>query len=213
MARQARAEATRGAIVQAAGLVFARTSYAAATLTQVIAQAGVTQGSLYFHFDSKQDLALEVVRLQHERSIAVGMNFLAGDGPGLDALVELSSALAHQMKTDPIVTGGLRLTTESPELFPEYVKEPYTDWISTGEALIRRAQDDGDIALSLDAHSWAGVVIACFTGVQVVSQAMSRWDDLFPRLELMWHALLPSMVSGRRAGDVAELAALSRSKM
>ena len=210
MVKQARAQVTRDAIVQAAGVIFSKTAYSAATLTDIISLAGVTQGSLYFHFDSKLDLALEVVKLQHAKSIALGETYVASASPGLETMVTLSSALAHQMTTDPIVRGGLRLTTESPELFPEYVQEPYTDWISACEQLLGRAAREGDISERNDIGTLAGVVIASFTGVQVVSQAMTKWADLDSRLEVMWQVLLPAIVAEHRLGDVPEIAALSR---
>jgi TetR/AcrR family transcriptional repressor of uid operon len=210
MVKQARAQVTRETIVQSAGAVFARTVYSSAPLSEIIAEAGVTQGSLYFHFDSKQALALEVVKQQHEKSITLGSGFISSTAPGIDAMVMLSSALAHQMTTDVIVRGGLRLTTEFPELFPEYVQEPYSDWISTCELLLRRASEEGDLSDRHDIPALAAVIISSFTGIQVVSQAATQWADLHDRLEAMWIVLLPAIVSERRMADITRLASLSQ---
>ncbi|MEX1077831.1 MAG: ScbR family autoregulator-binding transcription factor [Homoserinimonas sp.] len=208
MARQARAEVTREALVHAAGTVFSRTTYANATLAEVIADAGVTQGALYFHFESKHALALEVIRRQHETSIRAGQRFLEGGNRGLEAMVLLSAELARQITTEPIVRGGLRLSTESAELFGEHASRPYTDWITAAEGFLTQATEDGDMPSTIEVSIVARFVISAFTGVQVVSQATTGWADLYDRLEEMWAIVLPSIAVPERRTDLERLPAL-----
>lgn len=201
MVRQARAELTREALVRSAGMVFSRKTYASATLADVIADAGVTQGALYFHFESKHALALEVIRRQHEKSIGAGQRFLNDGARGLEGMVLLSVELARQITSDPIVQGGLRLSTESADVFGEQSSRPYTDWISAAEGFSRQAVEDGDVVATSDARAIARFVISAFTGVQVVSQATTSWSDLYERLEEMWAMVLPAIaVPERRPG-------------
>ncbi|PDQ34105.1 MAG: hypothetical protein B5766_12785 [Candidatus Lumbricidophila eiseniae] len=61
MAEQARALATREKIVESAAQLFSTTNYHVATMAGLAHAAGVTQGALYFHFDSKVALAQEIV--------------------------------------------------------------------------------------------------------------------------------------------------------
>ena len=57
MARQAeRLEATRGAIVRAASALFGRDGYAATSVDEIAAAAGVAKGAIYHHFKSKARL-------------------------------------------------------------------------------------------------------------------------------------------------------------
>jgi AcrR family transcriptional regulator len=57
MARQAeRLEATRGAIVTAASRLFGVEGYAATTIDEIAASAGVAKGAVYHHFTSKERL-------------------------------------------------------------------------------------------------------------------------------------------------------------
>ncbi|MHA6668488.1 ScbR family autoregulator-binding transcription factor [Homoserinimonas sp. A447] len=210
MVRQARAEVTREALIRSAGAVFSRTTYASATLADVISEAGVTQGALYFHFESKHALALEVIRRQHETSINSGRIFLEGEVRGLEAMVLLSVELARQITTDPIVRGGLRLSTESAELFGEHASGPYTDWIAAADLFLRQAADDGDVDQSTDFPAVARFVISAFTGVQVVSQATTGWADLNERLEEMWAIVLPAIARPEKRGGLERLPALVR---
>ena len=59
--RQARALATRGAILTAAAEEFAGSSYHEASLSRILERSKVTKGALYFHFVSKESIALAVV--------------------------------------------------------------------------------------------------------------------------------------------------------
>jgi AcrR family transcriptional regulator len=58
--REAQGDATRLALVTAARELFGENGYAATSLDEVAARAGVTKGALYHHFGGKADLFLEV---------------------------------------------------------------------------------------------------------------------------------------------------------
>jgi len=49
-------EDTRNALVHAARLLFSSKGYADSSIEEIVASAGVTRGSLYHHFSSKEDL-------------------------------------------------------------------------------------------------------------------------------------------------------------
>ena len=193
MAKQARGQATRELILQAAGTVFSVQTYAQATLGDVLREAGVTQGALYFHFDSKKALAQEVIDRQHQLFIESGRALLDSPTRGLPAMILLCKQLASQITTVPLIRAGLRLSTESADVFAETARQPYQDWIDTCETLIAQAITEGDIDPKHDTARLAAFVIASFTGVQLLSQARTQWCDIFDRLEEMWEILLPGL--------------------
>ncbi|HTP07790.1 MAG TPA: TetR family transcriptional regulator, partial [Anaerolineae bacterium] len=57
---QQRAEETRSHILDAAGELFAEHGYAATSVADICAWAGVTKGAFYHHFKSKQSVFLEL---------------------------------------------------------------------------------------------------------------------------------------------------------
>lgn len=137
--KQQRAIATREALVLSASRVFAAGGYRAATLSQISAEADVTQGALYFHFRSKKDLAAEVIRQQHDLSIAVGKSCLENCSKGIEGMVLLSGALAAQMQSNPVVQAGLRLSTESASDLADASVAPYSEWIATSRLFFEKA--------------------------------------------------------------------------
>jgi AcrR family transcriptional regulator len=206
--KQQRAIATREALVLSASRVFAAVGYRAATLSQITADADVTQGALYFHFRSKQDIAAEVIRQQHQLSIAVGQSALESSDSGIEGMVVLSGALATQLQSNTIVQAGLRLSTESAADLPAASVAPYVEWIATSRLFLEKAAAQGELVTDLDPGMAAEVIISSFSGTQFVSVSLSGGVDLLDRLVHMWTVLLPALVgpdSAQLIGRVPEL--------
>src|SRR4029450_571371 len=68
-----RGEQSRRAILDAAAPIFREHGYSAASLNQIIEASGLTKGGFYFHFPSKQALALAVLA-DHQRRWIDEMN-------------------------------------------------------------------------------------------------------------------------------------------
>jgi AcrR family transcriptional regulator len=68
-----RGNRSRRAILDAALPIFARDDYTAASLNQIIAASGLTKGGFYFHFPSKQALALAVIEDQRQGLLKRGV--------------------------------------------------------------------------------------------------------------------------------------------
>lgn len=66
MAQQERSARTRAAILRAGAEVFAELGFAGASVSKITRRANLTLGALYFHFESKEHLAREIVRAQPE---------------------------------------------------------------------------------------------------------------------------------------------------
>ena len=60
---------TRERILAAAGHVFARKGYQAASLDEVASAAGMTKGAIYWHFRSKSDLFFALLDYKFEQNI------------------------------------------------------------------------------------------------------------------------------------------------
>ena len=61
---------TRQRIIASAATVFARKGYHGASLDQVAADAGLTKGAVYWHFQSKSDLFLALLDARFQRDMS-----------------------------------------------------------------------------------------------------------------------------------------------
>lgn len=197
MTKQARAVETRAAIILAAADVFGALGFGGASMADICVASGLTKGALYFHFESKEALALAVIDAQHERAIALGGDLLHSDQPGLHVLMRLTFELGRQVRDDTVSRAGIRLTMESSSLSTPVVT-PYEEWMAACELLLRRAILDGDVRDDLDVAAAAHFISPAFTGVQVVSGVLTGRADLMQRLVEMWSFVLPGLAVPER---------------
>ena len=207
MAPQARALATREAILRGAAIVFERLGYGNASLADVVQEAAVTKGALYFHFGSKDELAQAVIAEQNRLSQLSGQAIVALGRPALETMILLCADLGRQLVHDPVVQAGIRLTTEAAS-FPPSVLEPHREWLVVFENLIRRAVEEGDLRADIAPDVLARFIIPAFTGVQLVSAVFTTRQDLLTRIREMWEILLPSIAAGDRYEHLRSLPAL-----
>ena len=158
-----RGEHSRRAILDAALPVFRTDGYAAASLNQIIEASGLTKGGFYFHFPSKQALALAVLADHQERAVArvrqeigsheravdrlfatprvIARHTEAGDGPA--ALRKLTEELARDPDLRDVVCGSIRV------------------WIEDAAKQFRAAQAEGSVRDDIDAATFAEVAANC----------------------------------------------------
>ena len=204
---QQRARATRESILAGAAAVFEEQGYGTASLARVAERASVTKGALYFHFSSKDELARAVIAAQHGHAQQRSAVILDEGHPPLDAMIILCREFGRDLISEPIVRAGVRLTFEAPA-FGQDVAGPYRDWVATMQALTEAAKDGGWLRPGVDPPAFARLLVASFTGVQMVSNILTGRQDVMQRIEEMWAALLPGILSPERLGDADRLAAL-----
>ncbi|PTR25001.1 TetR family transcriptional regulator [Rhodococcus sp. OK519] len=196
MLKQERAIATRKEIVRAAATRFDETGYERASLAEIVELSGFTKGALYFHFKSKDDLAAAIIDEQHAISMNAVTAIRATNAPALEQVVMLSYEMGREITEDPVVRAGIRLTLEmSAEAGPS---TPYQDWIEGLRHVFGAAIEEGDVSDTLDPAELARYFVAAFTGVQLVSNVLTRREDLGARLDQMLLFILSAIVAPRR---------------
>ena len=200
--RQARALATRDAILDAAALEFTRHGYHAASLSQVIERSGVTKGALYFHFASKQDMALAILV---EMEQAYRGLVAATAGLGLDPLreaVHLARGVQDVLER-PRVAAGERICGEA-GLGPDWATFTPRFWEQVFTGLFRRAAADGLLREGVAPESLARHVMDFSGGSFRASLAVSGLADLAERVRfnfevMLAHGAVPAWLEGWRA--------------
>src|SRR6266508_6818251 len=88
--RAEKREANRARILRAARTVFGARGFHAATIEEIAEEAGLSNGAIYYNFDSKGDLFLELLdermeeRVRHMRRTLTGKVKADGRDVGLD---------------------------------------------------------------------------------------------------------------------------------
>ncbi len=99
--REQQREERRRQILEAALAVFTRKGFNAAKVSDVAAQAGVSQGTIYWYFDSKEDLLQEALLFFFEnldQEIVSTLERETTAGGRLQVLIQSMAALADEAK-------------------------------------------------------------------------------------------------------------------
>ncbi|MDH6129597.1 ScbR family autoregulator-binding transcription factor [Kitasatospora sp. GP82] len=186
--KQERAIRTRWLILEAAAEVFDRCGYSGAAITKIMEQASTTQGAMYFHFKSKEDLARAVIVHQADRLD------LPKSPKGMQQLVDLTLYLAVELRHNVLLRAGVRLAVEQEESgLSEY--SVYEWWIEQFSKELVVARERGELLPNVDEWGFARLLVASFTGSQVMSQIATCRMDLPERIAQLWRYLLPGVAT------------------
>lgn len=200
--KQARAHVTRRTILETAAAAFADGGLAGTSLNDLVRSSGLTKGAFYFHFASKEELALATFRLKQEQLLE-GMAAAVQPGrPALERLIAMLDARVELLDEDPSLRCVLRLGQElrigaDPDSeyagFQETAIEVITDLLSEGCR-------DGSVRRDIDPSAEAETVFAAILGIDALSELLSGGDDLTLRnqqlVSLLRRALEPVFDSG-----------------
>lgn len=138
-ARQRRKSARPGELSAAALALFVEKGFAATRLEEIAARAGVSKGTLYLYFDSKEALFTAAIRdgiVPQLESAAARMGALQDDPEGM--LREILSACWSQIGSSEF--GGIpKVMIAEAKNFPEVARFYYEHVIMPGRLLVEHA--------------------------------------------------------------------------
>ena len=161
---------TRRRIIEAARELFNERGYSGTSMNDLIAAAGLTKGGFYFHFASKSEVAVEVVRSGQEQ-LRAGVFAAAGEYErASDQIAAMVRALVASLESKR--AGGMaaleRLCTELrlDGVDDPAVVQPLAAWVVATADLFRRAQEEGDMSTDVDADAAAQLAVGAFCGLE-----------------------------------------------
>ena len=149
-----KSDRTRTSILDAAARLFARRGYADTNLSDIAAEAGMKAGSLYYHFESKEDLVYEVFRygvahsFEHTRAEVERRGSRASAVERLRAAIQAHLDSLHSL--GDYATAGLRIVEQAPKAIR---RKQYANQRRYGEywhELLAQAQSEGGLPPGLD---------------------------------------------------------------
>ncbi|MGX1273018.1 ScbR family autoregulator-binding transcription factor [Streptomyces phaeoluteigriseus] len=187
MAKQERAIRTRRAIVEAAGAVFDEHGYTSTTIAMVLERAQVTKGALYFHFASKEALAQAVLNEQ------VPFGAVPPQPCKLQEIIDMTFVVARRLRENALLRGSVRLAVDQETPSGVDHGEPFRQWAQALTELLELASRRGELLPTVKPAETVDLLVGTFTGVQLMSRALTDRADLGDRLAVMWAHILPSI--------------------
>ena len=138
----------RAQILQAAATVFARSGVDGARMDDIVAESGLSKGSLYWYFDSKQEIVTalvdEVLRAEYEQL----KTLVVGPGTTLDRLTTFVDAHSAVFREHPTLGKlGLEFYAMSGRVpqIKEFIRRYYQDYIEVLVELLQQGRDRGEL--------------------------------------------------------------------
>lgn len=191
---QERAVVTRARILRAAAELFDAKGFIGASIGDVVASSGHTSGAVYFHFRSKDNLAVSVVEAYHSRWTGMVDWYLECDAPAPVRLVALSLGVGRAYRDDPVVRAGARLWFERAAIAPA-MPAPFVQWIAVTELLLRQGLENKDFLARVDVTRTARVLVSAFFGTHTVTDSLGERLRLEERVIDLWLTMLPALTA------------------
>jgi TetR/AcrR family transcriptional regulator, transcriptional repressor for nem operon len=191
-----RAETTRQRLIAAASHQFAHRPYSTVSLDDILAEAELTKGAMYFHFPSKQALAVAIIENLAERSRTAVTELLARRMSGLETVIDLIYLLAVQDIQHEVVRAGVRLleSLDDNTAMPPALWHSWIEFITT---LIQKAVTEGDVVDHDDPEDIAKMLVALWVGIRRISD-LDELEHYIDNLEKAWILALPSFTNPDR---------------
>lgn len=191
-----RADTTRLQILRAASHQFARKSYSLVNLDDILADAEVTKGAMYFHFRSKYALASAII--EHRGTVARASvdQLLAQKLSGLETLIDISYLVAVDDIGDETARAGLNLL-ESIGRTDGLQERIHGQWATAFAAIARKGIKDGDVIGDRDPQGIASLLVSMYLGLRQTSN-LAEPERFLHDLEDLWVLVLPGFVKPDR---------------
>lgn len=191
-----RADATRLQILLAAAREFARKPYSQVSLDDILAQADMTKGAMYFHFRSKHELALSIIDRHNSATLESMNEVLARKLSGLETLVDIVNMVITRDIGDDFTRAGLNLL-ESIGRADGIQARMVNEWIKVFAGVIQRAVVEGDVLADREPDDVGRLLVSLYMGLRQTTDI----DDphrYFTDFQKSWALVLPGFADPER---------------
>ncbi|MBS1694670.1 MAG: TetR family transcriptional regulator [Actinobacteria bacterium] len=191
-----RADTTRLQILRAASHQFARKPYSLVSLDDILADAEVTKGAMYFHFRSKHALASEIIERGAQRGRATVDEVLSRGLSGMETLIDAMYLVAIEDLDDETARAGFNLL-ESIGRSEGLQARVAASWIDGFTVITRRAIRENDVIEGREPADIARLLVSMYLGIRQTSDL----DDparFLGDLEMAWTMALPGFANPER---------------
>jgi TetR/AcrR family transcriptional regulator, transcriptional repressor for nem operon len=163
-----RSDTTREQILRAAAHQFAQRPYYAVGLDDILAEAQLTKGAMYFHFRSKHALALAIVDEQTARFGTSFQELFIRKLSGLETLIDVSYLIAMSDITEDVTRAAFNLL-ESVGRTEKLQERLLGGWIELLGEIAGRGIREGDIIDRGDPIDIGRLLVSIYMGLRQAS--------------------------------------------
>jgi len=192
MSQRARAEPSKGYLLQAAFESFATHGYQGASIDRIARAAGVTKGAVYYHFKDKEELLFETVR---NRIVEFESQVLADTSADDDAFAILRRVVDACFVTATesnhrrfIMTLMIEALGTNPDLSDVFRLELRRMRAFLSD-VVRRGQEAGEIRMDVLPDEAASLVVSAIMGAEIQHYQDPERIDLRAVLDLQLRQL------------------------
>ena len=205
---EAKRESRRQQILDAALTCFARDGFHATTTADIVRESGVSQGTLYLYFATKDDIVVALADDRHQREGFLHALAQSELDPvqGLFLMIELYGKSLGDPRRREMGRVGIQGWAEA--LRNPRIHDSVTGGVATVRAaivrLIERGQRAGEVRADLDPEAAARIMIATFQGL-ILQASWGEAIDLPAVGRVMRRMIATGFLTdaGRAAADVA----------
>ncbi|MHA6642762.1 TetR/AcrR family transcriptional regulator [Mesorhizobium sp. A623] len=149
-----KAEITRARILDAAAYVFRHKGYALTRLTDIAKRARTQTGSIYYHFESREAIVAEVLRIANERTQNQVIHAIEALPPDADVHDRIAAAihghLAVVLSGDDYTSAHMRIFDQIPTSLREHFLQVLDESSQFWRSLLQEARAKGQIRDDVD---------------------------------------------------------------
>ena len=172
-----KAERTKQFILETAAPIFNQKGISGANIDDVLEAAKLTKGCLYGHFESKEDLSLQVVNYMLKCN---GSKIATAISKGKTAKGKVFAFFDfYKDPLDTHIKGGcpvMNIAVESDDNYPA-IKEKIAETLRSGQELfvsiLNKGIEDGEFSNRLDSEIYAFKAFAAIEGAVIICRSMN----------------------------------------
>ena len=191
-----RADTTRRQILRAASHQFARRAYHDVGLDDILTEAELTKGAMYFHFRSKHALAVAIIERQTAAGIVAVQDLLSRKLSGLETLIDFSYLIAAEDIQRDGVRAGLNLL-ESVGWSEGMQGRLLGEWIQALAGVAEKAIAEGDIDHQCYPEDVGRLIVSLQMGLRQASN-LDEPERFLLDLEKSWALVLTGILQPDR---------------
>ena len=170
-------------LLNAAMKLFVKKGYKGSSVAEITKEAGLTRGALYCHFETKEHLAREIIKLFEEKYLNSMMNYVEKEGK------DASDKFQKMMRFNVWFAGEhpdlcLFMTVISAEMvgsrnrLEPYLKSVYRKWSEFIAGILKDGRRAGEFKREIDPQMMAWVIIGVHDGVLLQKEMNRETIDL-----------------------------------